>query len=162
MLNWSVANEINNKGYYIERSLNRSGFNSIAFIAGKSAAKQTAYTYTDNNLVNGITYYRIKEIDNDGKYMYSGVQKIEFSNFAWKINGNPVNNSFIELMLDKPANISITILSSNGNIIKTIKKGNLDTGNYSVPLNINNLSAGLYIVRLMVDNKAYASAIIKQ
>ena len=161
LLNWSVANEINNKGYYLEKSTNGVNFNSIAFVAGKGPSKQTTYTYTDNNLTNGKTYYRIKEIDNDGKYMYSGIQEIELSSFAWKIHGNPVNNSFIELILDKPANISITIVSSKGNIIKTVKKGNLSTGNYSIPLNINGVSAGLYFIKLMVDGKAYTAAVVK-
>ncbi len=162
LLTWSVANEINNKGYYVEKSTDGLHFNSIAFVAGKSAFKQTSYTYTDNNLTNGISYYRIKEVDNDGKFMHSGVQKIELPNFAWKINGNPVNNSFIDMKLDKPANISIIILSSNGNIIKAMKKGNLSAGNYNIPLNIDNVSAGIYIVRLIVDDSAYTSVVIKQ
>src|SRR6478736_1419263 len=41
LLNWSVANEINNKGYYLEKSTNGVNFNSIAFVAGKGPSKQT-------------------------------------------------------------------------------------------------------------------------
>jgi hypothetical protein len=159
VLNWRVANQINNKGYFVEKSVNGISYNSIGFVAADE--KQTSFTYTDKSLTDGVSYYRIKEVDNDGKYMYSTVQKIEYSKFTWKITGNPLNNSSVQLMLDKPANISVQIVSSNGNIIKAIQKGNLLAGNYNIPLNINNVSTGVYIIRLLVDDKAYTAVVVK-
>lgn len=160
LLNWSVANEINTKGYEIEKSINGFNYSSLDFVTANG--KLTNYTFTDKNLSEGTSYYRIKEVDNDGKYMYSSIQKIAYSKFAWKIFGNPVNsNSSIQLMLDKPANISIQIISSNGNLIKTIQKGNLIAGDYSIPLNMDNVNAGMYLVRLMVDDKAYTATVVK-
>lgn len=159
ILNWYVGDDINARGYNIEKSVNGNTYTSIGFVAAKT--KQAGYTYTDNNLEPGTSYYRIKEIGNDDRYLYSVIRKIGYSTFTWKVNGNPVNNSSVALTLDKPADISIQVVSSTGKLIKTIRKGKLVAGNYTIPLVIDNLSGGLYFIRLMVDDKYYVASVVK-
>ncbi len=79
----------------------------------------------------------------------------------WSIYGNPVSNSYIQLMLDKPAHIAIQIISISGKIMQLNDKGNFSAGTYSIPLNINSVSSGTYIVKLFVDDKTYSKKIIK-
>ncbi|MFZ1800129.1 MAG: T9SS type A sorting domain-containing protein [Chitinophagaceae bacterium] len=163
ILNWSTANEINNKGFEVEKSTNGQTFTDIGFVPGNNNSSTTnSYTFTDVKVVSGANYYRLKQIDNDGTFEYSSVIKLNYSAFDWSILGNPVaNNSWIQLQLDKSANVSIQIYSMNGNIIATINKGNLLAGTYSIPINLAGKSAGMYVVRLMVDGQTYSKKIIK-
>jgi len=123
LLNWSVANEINNKGYYVEKSINGLSFNSIAFVGGKSAFKQTTYTYTDNNLTNGKIYYRIKEIDNDGKSTYSNIQTISILNSkVFSVSPNPTRD-FINIVSHYNVSAAqVNITDMNGKTLFTSKQ----------------------------------------
>ncbi len=164
LLSWSTANEINNKGFNVERSNDGSHFNSIGFVDARYGHSILDYSFTDNNIINGSDYYRLKQIDVDGNYMYSRTIKLDLSKFAWSINGNPVinNNSNIQLKLDHAATVSVQIISLNGSILQTIHKGTINAGNYTIPLRLNNVSAGIYIIKLMVDKQSYTSTIMKQ
>lgn len=163
VLNWSTANEINNKGYEIQKSLDGQTFAAIGFVNGHGNSSQiNSYNYTDPKVVSGSNYYRLKQIDNDGKYSYSSVIKLDYSQFDWSVSGNPVtNNSWVQLQLDKASTISVKIISINGQIIQTINKGNISSGTYSIPLNFGHASSGMYVVQLLVDGKNYSKKIIK-
>ncbi len=163
LLSWSTANEINNKGFEVQRSDNGQTFTDIGFVAGhNNSSTVNNYTYTDVKVVSGANYYRLKQIDNNGNFAYSSVIKLDYSAFAWNILGNPVSgNSWIQLQLDKSSEVSVQIVSMNGNIIQTINKGNLSAGTYSFPINLSEKSAGLYFVRLIVDGQFYSKKIIK-
>ncbi|MGI8950287.1 MAG: T9SS type A sorting domain-containing protein [Chitinophagaceae bacterium] len=163
LLNWSTANEINNKGFEVERSNDGETFTDISFVTGRgNSSNVNRYTYTDNKIVSGSNYYRLKQIDFDGRFSYSSTIRLDFTKFDWAILGNPTsNNSWVQLQLDKAAKVSIQIVSINGNIIQTINKGQISAGTYSVPLNLNNAAHGMFVVKLMVDNNSYSKKIIK-
>lgn len=163
LLSWSTANEINNKGFEVQKSNNGQTFTDIGFVAGhNNSTTVNSYTYTDVKVVSGANYYRLKQIDNNGNFDYSSVIKLDYSAFDWNILGNPVSgNSWIQLQLDKSSEVSIQIVSMNGNIIQTINKGNLSAGTYSIPINLSGKSAGLYVVRLMVDGQPFSKKIVK-
>ncbi|HEY1872397.1 MAG TPA: hypothetical protein VGG71_15140, partial [Chitinophagaceae bacterium] len=83
-LNWSTATESNNKGFYIERSKDGQNFASIGFVKGAgNSSKITNYTYTDyliKDLNVTTTYYRLKQVDLDGKYSYSNMLSLNMKN----------------------------------------------------------------------------------
>ena len=163
ILTWSTAEELNNKGFEVERSFDGITFNDIGFETGHSNSNQiNNYTYTDVKVAGGSDYYRLKQIDNDGRFNYSSVIKLDYAKFNWSVLGNPTpNNSWVQLQLDKQANISVQIFSINGNIIQIINKGALLPRAYSIPFSLNNATAGVYIIRLIVNNKSYTTKIIK-
>jgi len=165
LLNWTTTNEINNKGFDVERSADGQVFSPIGFVAGQNNSNvENSYTYTDVKPVNGTNYYRLKQIDNDGKFTYSGIIQLKnvIADFAWSVYPNPVvDNGWMQVQLPNAAKVSVQIVSSTGNIISMIDKGTLQTGTYSIPLNLNNASKGIYIVKLIVDNKTYSKTIVK-
>ena len=84
LLTWSTANEINNKGFEVELSRDNKTFSSIGFVAAvKTSTGINNYSFTDNKLLSGSNYYRLKQVDNDGASRYSSVVKLDFSKFAW-------------------------------------------------------------------------------
>src|SRR5690606_2258767 len=69
---WTTSMEENNAYFSIEKSIDGNEFYSIGAVdgAGNSSSLQN-YQFHDNTEIGKITYYRIKQVDLDGKYEYS-------------------------------------------------------------------------------------------
>ena len=162
-LTWRTANEINNKGFDIEKSMDGHNFKAIGFVAGHgNSSNINSYNFTDIKVLSGSNYYRLKQINNDGVYTYSSAIKLDYSKFDWTVVGNPVtSNTWVQVQIDKAANVSIQVLSMTGNLLKTISKGNIEAGTYSIPLNLDKASSGMYIVKLVVDGKSFTKKVVK-
>jgi hypothetical protein len=165
-LTWATTNELNNKGYDVERSLNGRDFSSIAFVKtnGRDVANVNNYTYIDQEKLNAeALYYRLKQIDLNGAFKYSGIIKVNIQNrFSFSVYPNPVaNNSWAQFQLTENAKVTIQLVSANGKIIQAVNKGMLSRGTYSIPLNLENAAKGIYYVKLFLDKEPYSLAIIK-
>ena len=162
ILTWSTANELNNKGYEVQRSNDGINFTDIGFVAGQgNSSQQNNYSYTDYKIVSGSNYYRLKQMDVEGRFNYSSTIRLDFTNFDWTISGNSLNDTWVQLQLDKISNVVIQVLSINGNAIQIINKGNISAGTYSIPLNLQNAGSQVYVIKLMVNNKSYSKKIIR-
>lgn len=78
-LGWQTGSETNNKGFEIERSADAAEFTPVQFVAGKHNSTSTAaYAATDVNAFNAapVLYYRLKQLDLDGRCTYSQTVKV--------------------------------------------------------------------------------------
>jgi hypothetical protein len=73
LLEWATASEINNKGFQIERQGVNSGWEILGFVNGEG--KGATYTFTDKGPLS-IGYYRLRQIDNNGKEVLSKVVSV--------------------------------------------------------------------------------------
>lgn len=102
-LNWQTLQEINNKGFRIERRLDNEptftdrGWVNSAHNDGNSTIEQQ-YQYADLNAYQGITYYRLRQEDRNGRFAYSLIRTVSGSGNAskqlqvWPVPSNgPVN-----------------------------------------------------------------------
>ncbi len=71
-LNWQTTTELNNSYFAVERSCNAVNYTAVVRvnIAATGAAVQD-YVYTDKQPLAGTNYYRLKQVDKDGKFSYS-------------------------------------------------------------------------------------------
>ena len=104
LLTWLTAAELNNEGFEVERaasvgsgqfSVGRLEWETIGFIAGQGTTQAVQYyDFTDEMPLNGSNYYRLKQIDFDGKYEYSDIVnvKLEIANNKLEIFPNPVSD----------------------------------------------------------------------
>ena len=78
VLNWSTATEENNSHFEISKSTNGVDFFPIGIQEGSGNSNTTKdYTFYDSDLIIGERYfYRIKQVDFDGKFDWSGVRAI--------------------------------------------------------------------------------------
>ena len=78
-LSWKTATEVNNKGFNVERSANKSDWSNLAFVQGnQTSTSAIAYSYVDKSVSNaGKYYYRLKQVDNNGSYKYSSIVEID-------------------------------------------------------------------------------------
>ncbi|MFS8083447.1 MAG: hypothetical protein ACMG51_08350, partial [Ginsengibacter sp.] len=109
LLTWSTATEINNKGFELQKSMDGQTFTDIGFMAGHGNSSQVHnYSYTDEKVLSGSNYYRLKQIDMDGRFTYSSIIKLDYTKFGWAVLGNPSsNNSWVQVQMDKSANIIV-------------------------------------------------------
>jgi len=98
LLNWATASETNNEGFEIERSFDGRNFESIGFVKGNGTTTlQENYSFEDFDLsVYGLYYYRLKQVDFDGRFSYSEIEVVEVkrSKEAVLITPNPMKDQF--------------------------------------------------------------------
>ncbi len=167
LLTWSTATETNNKGFSVERSTDGRNFKAIGFVNGHGTSTQVNnYSYTDADIIKLATssvYYRLKQVDFDGKEKYSGVVKLDLSKiFSWNILPNPIiNESGVQLQLNAQSKVSVQVISVSGKTIQVIDKGSLPEGSYSIPLNLSAAAKGAYYVRLAVNGETFVKTVVK-
>ncbi|ADY52356.1 hypothetical protein Pedsa_1801 [Pseudopedobacter saltans DSM 12145] len=146
-LNWITANEINTKDFLIERGTDRNNFITVGTISSKNNAGLNYYSFNDNSPSYGTNYYRLKQIDNDGKFSFSKILSINIDNKI-DIVTYP-NPSSKDLHISYPAkafnHTVITISDMTGKIIRKID--NYDVNDSSQFLyNIEDLKPQIYLL----------------
>ncbi|GAB4124289.1 MAG: hypothetical protein OHK0045_11310 [Raineya sp.] len=109
---WATAAEINTDHFEIERSYNNKDFVKVGIAQAKGS--NSFYTFEDNSFSSktDILYYRLRQVDKDGKFTYSRVVSLRvdaINDFSPKIYPNPTNGTlFVELLIDEPVFMRIT------------------------------------------------------
>jgi hypothetical protein len=148
-LNWITATEINNYGFEIERANESGDWNKIGFVNGAGSSNSPKqYSFNDNPSNGSKFNYRLKQIDTDGKFEYSGIVEVEItpSEFVLEQNfPNPFNPSTkISFTLPERSIVSIKVYDAIGNEIAELAKGEKEAGIYEVEFNAENLPTGIY------------------
>jgi len=147
VLNWSTAQEHNNKNFEVQRSFDGISWTVIAIMLGAGNSDNVQqYSYTDKNKTAAVAYYRIRQVDIDDKYEYSTIKTIRANETtpATKIyaTGNTLN---IEFNKEIKNPVTIRIIDMNGQVIG---QRNNQQASYRVTINVNNHITGMYIVQL--------------
>lgn len=155
VLTWITAAEINNAGFEIERSNNGANFSSIGYVNSKADngnSNQTLnYSFTDNKPLVGTNYYRLKQVDKDGKYTYSEVVAVKGAKPSQldvvSVYPNPTT-SILNIALSAPKTDKVTYVISDvsGRVIIT-QQVNVFVGNNLHNINVANLSKGTYTIK---------------
>lgn len=157
LVTWKVAGEENVKHYEVERSTDGRSFTKIGTVA---TDKTDTYNYLDANS-NGTVYYRVKNLDNDGKFKYSSIARLVNgkSEIVLKAFPQPVSS---QLTLQHPVSKGtslVTITTADGRIIKTIKT---TTGSMQTSIDMSNLQGGMYMLRFDNEGSSETMKVLKQ
>jgi GDSL-like lipase/acylhydrolase family protein/type IX secretion system substrate protein len=154
-LKWNTANEVNNYGFEIHRSINSfDQWKNLGFIQGHGNSNSPkSYSFLDNNLAsNKSVYYRLKQIDNDGQFEYSDIIEVNLApnQFSLKQNyPNPFNPStMIEYIISEESFVELSVFNSLGQNVKILVNDYQAPGNYKVPFNGDGLSSGVYLYKI--------------
>lgn len=80
-LDWATASEVNNSYFEVERSTNGKEFTSINNQSGAgNSSSLRNYSFTDEAPLSGVSYYRLKQVDFDGKFTYSNLITVTIKN----------------------------------------------------------------------------------
>lgn len=150
-LQWSTASETNNEYFTIERSSDAVNYEEVARIQGAGTTSQrNDYSLMVDNNANGITYYRLRQTDIDGKYEIFAPIAIQCQNnkAATEISIYPV-----------PANDQVNIFSSNSPMtrieiysIMGAKVAEEPAEGNQTTLHIGNLATGVYAVKVFTED----------
>ena len=162
-LTWSTASEKNNAGFYLERSTDGNNFDNITWVDGHGTTNQVNnYSYEDKNVKEGVLYYyRLKQIDYDGKFEYSFVKTAmigDLKNVILSAAPNPYRGSTkINYSIPTDGSVVILITDMTGRILKNIDAGMQTKGSYSIPFSAiaDGHPSGVYNVTLFFNDKPY-------
>lgn len=149
-VNWKVLEEINVDRYEVEHSTTGMSYSTIAI---KKAGNNITYSFVHKNTPNGINYYRVKVIDENGETTYSQVKTVTI-NRAGTINIYPlpatnyVNIAVSARLQHKPA--AIYIISTDGKMIWQKTTAGLSS---IEQINTQQFSAGTYVLKIIVGNE---------
>lgn len=159
LVEWETATEVNNLGFNIERKKENEGWIKIAFIEAKGTSSiSQLYSYKDTDqLVTGIYYYRLKQIDLNGSYRYYDKSKVEIKNpntFELLQNyPNPFNPvTSIKYIIPKKSFIQIKIYNVLGNEVATVVNEEKSEGFYETSFDGSQLSSGIYYLQMKADD----------
>lgn len=152
VLTWKTLSELNNKGFGVERSADGISFNQIQFVNGNgSTTAASQYSTTDNSPLNGTNYYRLRQVDNDGKQTYSATVSVNFSTsntVGFSFYPNPVKTKIVvTLQSISSTNASISLINADGKTVRTIVLNN-QNANSNVQFDVENIARGNYFLVL--------------
>jgi hypothetical protein len=76
-LNWATASELNNNYFTVERSADGFNWEEVLQTPGAGTTTlQSNYTKFDTRPLSGLSYYRLKQTDMDGKFSYSNIVSV--------------------------------------------------------------------------------------
>jgi hypothetical protein len=156
---WTTSTETNNRGFELERSADGRTFSSIGFIATKAengnSASAINYSFDDVKPIAGNNYYRLKQVDKEGKFSYSNtvllsgkVTEITLS----RVYPNPARAE-LNLQITAPSAEQVTILVTDlsGKVVM-LQVAALKPGNNQQQLDIQHLAQGTYVIRAVCAN----------
>jgi hypothetical protein len=169
-LRWTTANEQNSQGFEVQRASDGVNYASIGFVnsaaAGGVSSSDLSYAFDDNN--PGATkkqYYRLKQIDIDGRSKLSNIVMI--TGDKPKLLGigglfpNPAS-TVVNVLIDAPGrdNVTLVITDMSGKTVKQQSAG-VETGSNTVPMDIAKLAAGSYLVKVLCKSSDCETAVAK-
>ncbi len=159
-LTWSTSNEINSKGFVIERGTGSLNFDEIGFIGSKAqnTNKLINYGYTDIQApATQKLFYRLKQLDLDGKFSYSPMVVIEpnVSGEDYSLYPNPFTNKlFVDNNTSEISELKIFDIQGKLVLSQQINK----MGKHEINLS-SELKPGIYFMQM---NGRQAVKMIKQ
>lgn len=162
LLNWKVTNEESNNFYEVQRSLNGTDFVRLATVNKISAGSVIKeYNYTDpaiNMLGATVIYYRLKQVDIDGKYSYSEIRKLNLGlkSDVMTVYPNPVSDGFYVVIPGAPSAqkpVKLLLSNSSGQLIQLREITARQAGNYYFDIKGLSLASGMYILQIVREGE---------
>lgn len=155
MLNWQTSQEINNDRFEILRSSDGIDFIKIGSVKSNANSNtNTNYTFLDNNVsqISGYTvFYKLKQVDFDGKVSYSSIIKIILgSKSKFEVFPNPFSNNFT-LSFGAPKTLTgVLKIQNSAGVLVYSQSVNILKGNNSLLINnLPTLSTGIYYATIV-------------
>ena len=164
---WKTATEVNSYSFQVERRITGS-WETIGQVSAQGVSNiPTEYTYSDNNqnLAAISIRYRLKEVNNDGSFVYSGEVELNVYPSMYTLKGNypnPFNpQTKIGYTLPENAHVRLVVYDVLGREVMELVNENQAPGYYEKSFNGLNLSSGVYFYRLMAEGNSAFTQIKK-
>lgn len=156
---WNVGEENNVRGYEIESSTDGVNFSPIGYVTATGNAN---YSFTHSSNIKGTQFFRVRNIDIDNKYKYTGIIRVQRNSVSndLKLYPSPVSDMLFIQHVNQPRQAKITVVNAAGNIVyQTLSQ----SGSFQTSINLSHLSKGIYFIRYDDgNNMVQTSRFLKQ
>lgn len=165
---WATATESNNYGFEVQRKTAvNENWQKLGFVPGNGTSGMVnSYQYIDAQLSQKHYYYRLKQIDLDGKFEFSPILEVTLDmpsvfqlrqNYPNPFNPETVITYQVPDLAGEAINVELTIYNLLGDEVITLVKKSQGSGVYSARWNGRNnvgqqVSVGTYIYQLKAGN----------
>ncbi|AYA37212.1 T9SS C-terminal target domain-containing protein [Hymenobacter oligotrophus] len=149
-LHWTTAQEKNNRGFEVERARNGEKWQYVGFVRGAGTSSQPQhYTLLDASGLTDVVYYRLRQLDTDGKATYSPIAAVRLlaAPGTLALFPNPASRE-LNLRLPSPTTgaVTVRVLDAAGRVAWSTQ---VPANGQTVQLDLGNrLKPGLYLVRV--------------
>ena len=150
-LKWETAFEQNNSGFEVQRMTGNGEWQTLATITSQgingNSQSPLAYLYSDINNARGISQYRIKHVDLDGKSKYTEIRAVRGEGQIGKtiIYPNPTTVGKVNVVFEDATVIrDVSLIDMTGRVLQQWK------GVTNNNIQIDNLTPGMYSLRIVV------------
>ncbi len=156
-LAWLTASEENNAGFEVQRSTDGRNFRTLTFIEGHGTTLEAQkYLFDDKDLRKGqLYYYRLKQIDYDGRFEHSDVvsAQLEEDSKISVLAPNPTHTgqTHLEYTSDTNGELTLQVFDVTGKeLFQHVHRVSEGTNRFE--LDLSTLGKGLYFVKLNQGN----------
>jgi hypothetical protein len=172
-LHWSMASELNNSGWDVERATvdaagNVSAFTKIGHVKGTlNSVVTTNYSFLDRTALYGTFEYTLNQIDINGNSKLSNTIKVAQLVLPKTVQLSAYPNPFnptatLRYALPEAGKVVIAVYNSIGQLVTTVVNKNADAGIFEVSLNGSSLPSGVYFARLSFAGAANSTVRISK
>lgn len=151
LLNWSTATEKDNDHFEVERSADGVLFDAIGEERGAgNSLRSLHYDFIDREPLNGLNYYRLKQVDMNGNYTYSAIvaaQVTKSFDLYSVVFAEQAQQLTLNMQVLEKSNFVFEISDMTGKTIMRAEK-QLDVSSHLVKLDGFYVPKGIYILRI--------------
>ena len=157
-LHWMTATEVNNYGFEVQRSTDNATWKAVHLFKGAGTTNSPKfYSYEDMPYGGSTFFYRLKQIDADGRYELTQSVEVEIgtpSRFMVHQNyPNPFNpTTTIMYEIPDAGNVSITLYDFIGREIATLSNKYETAGYHQIGFDGSQLASGIYCYTVRAGN----------
>jgi hypothetical protein len=167
VLEWATATEINNDYFVIERSEDGEFFYEIGQVKGNGNTNDViSYSYEDKFVLASTEYYRLKQVDFDGRFEIFETQRVETSVISnvptFSIYPTVVQNQSFQIKSNSPFELKeLTVFNISGGTVRNLTNETLKQNQISQLVNASSLDKGIYFVKVISSSgNEFSSRII--
>jgi hypothetical protein len=144
---WTTTREMNSATYIVERSGNGRQFAAIGTVPAAGQSNRTiTYQFTDTKPLAGNNFYRLKQVDQDGKTTLSKIAWVAFdANSHFTFGPNPAHDHITISLHNTLQPVTVQLLDINGKVLHQKTSGSA-TAVFSLP--VHGLAKGIYLLKL--------------
>ena len=159
ILEWNTASEANNKMFIVSHSIDGRNFIELGTVAANgNSATAHYYTYYHDIPSKGLNYYRLEQVDLDGRKQILGIRTVRFeNNHIIKVYPNPTKDN-INLSFKQSLYRSLVITNVAGKVLRQLP---VESGSSMMTINIVDLPAGVYFLILSGNDEKHSAQVIK-
>lgn len=160
LLKWATGYELNNSHFEVERSFDMNSYNTAGLVLDGFTTNGSgkSYQFKDNSAQlkgRSMVYYRLKQVDIDGKATYSKVLAVRLqakSDVAMQVTPNPfVEDITIRFTSTENGSAQIRITNLAGQTMLS-KQSTITKGYSNIKVeSLSGLAAGMYMVQLTLN-----------